>query len=344
MAQEISLTDPTFQPVEQRGWLARMVLQWINDERDLPFVWLSLGMTFVLIPFAVYLYLPGRFHWLLAVVYWAVLFGVYFDRYILMLHNTSHRRLFKRKYSFVNNYIPWILGPFCGETPETYFVHHITMHHAEGNMPADLSSTMKYQRDSFVDFLRYFFDFFFLTMAKLVSYQMGKKRMRLVRLVLVGELGFYAALGLGMWLNWRATTVVFLVPFLMCRFLMMCGNWGQHAFINAEEPQNSYVNSITCINCRYNQRCFNDGYHIGHHVAANRHWTEMPEDFQNNRNEYLKQGAIVFEGIDFFIVWLLLMTKQYKALAKRFVDLNETRRSEEEIVNLLKERTKRIAV
>jgi hypothetical protein len=79
-----------------------------------------------------------------------------------MLHNTSHRVLFKREYNLLNKYIPWVLGIFVGQSPETYFVHHIGMHHAEGNLPNDLSSTMKYQRDSFVDFLKYVSRFLFL--------------------------------------------------------------------------------------------------------------------------------------------------------------------------------------
>ena len=46
----------------------------------------------------------------------------------------------------LNLYIPWLLGPFFGETPETYFVHHVGMHHVEENLEDDLSSTMPYKR------------------------------------------------------------------------------------------------------------------------------------------------------------------------------------------------------
>ena len=35
------------------------------------------------------------------------------------------------------------------------------MHHVENNLPDDLSSTMRYQRDSFLHFLVYFGRFFF---------------------------------------------------------------------------------------------------------------------------------------------------------------------------------------
>jgi hypothetical protein len=120
---------------------------------------------------------------------------------------------------------------------------------------------------------------------------------------------------------------------------MMAGNWGQHAFVDQAAPENSYRNSITCINTGYNRRCFNDGYHIGHHVKATRHWTEMPQDFLANVETYAKEGAIVFEGIDFFGVWVCLMLKRYDWLARRYVSLDGVKRSEDEVVALLKKGT-----
>ena len=35
-----------------------------------------------------------------------------------------------------------------GQSPETYFAHHIAMHHLEGNLPDDDSTTMPFKRDS----------------------------------------------------------------------------------------------------------------------------------------------------------------------------------------------------
>jgi hypothetical protein len=120
------------------------------------------------------------------------------------------------------------------------------------------------------------------------------------------------------------------------------GNWGQHAFIDAKRPGDSYVNSITCINSGYNKRCFNDGYHIGHHIKQTRHWTEMPDDFRQNLAKYAEEKALVFEGVDFFVVWLWLMLGRYDWLARRFVHLGPARMSETEIVGLLRTRTARI--
>jgi hypothetical protein len=342
--RELNLTDPTFEPKAERNAFERLALRFIRDERDLPFVWLSLQMTLVLMPAAALLYWPGVFQWWMAPIYWAILFGLFFDRYILMLHNTSHRPLFKREYGWAKFYIPWVLGPFCGETPETYYIHHITMHHAEGNLPRDLSSTMKYQRDSLVDFLRYWGDFFFFSIFRLASYQLAKKRPRLFAWMITGELSFYVVVAIGLALHPAATTTVFVVPFLLCRFLMMAGNWGQHAFVDQDDPGNSYKSAITCINVRYNRRAFNDGYHISHHLQANRHWTDHPGELLANRDKYAAQEAIIFQGIDFFQVWFLLMLKRYDVLARCFVDLGETPRSDEEIIALLRSRVQRIDV
>jgi hypothetical protein len=118
----------------------------------------------------------------------------------------------------------------------------------------------------------------------------------------------------------------------------MVGNWGQHAFLNPSRRNDGLSNSITCINSGYNRRAFNDGYHIGHHLKASRHWTEMPKDLLDQRAAYVEAGAIVFEGIDFFLVSILLWTKQWRFLASRYVNLDGQPKSTEQIVALLKSR------
>ncbi len=336
------LTDPRHRPKVRRNAFDRLALRLIHDERDLPFIHLMASMGLVLVPCAIYLLTPGTFRWWLAPMYLALLFGVYFDRYILMLHNTSHRTLFKRQYRWMNQIIPWALGPFVGQSPETYFSHHIGMHHPEANLEDDLSSTMHYQRDSLTSFLAYWLRFLFLGMFELTRYHYRRGRLKLMRWALLGELSYFAVVGLLLWFNWPAALTVFVIPFVAARLGMMTGNWSQHAFIDCEDPGNDYKNSIVCVNSRYNRRCFNDGYHIGHHVKPNRHWTDMPADFDANRARYAAENAVVFQGTDYPMIWALLMFKRYDALARRFVDLRESPRSHEEIVALLRQRTQRL--
>ncbi|HRE91384.1 MAG TPA: fatty acid desaturase [Myxococcota bacterium] len=334
----IELTDPT-RRADFYDKLDPMLKPLVKDPRDLPFVVLTFTALLVLVPFAVFMFAsPGFSPWF-AVAYLGILFLGFIDKYTLMLHCTSHRRLFAKHVDWMNHLIPAVLGPFMGQTPYTYFAHHIGMHHHENNLAEDLSSTLSYRRDSLRGFLHYFGRFFFFGIFELTRYQARRGRWKLFRMALVGELGWVLGVVLLAWLNFWATFTVFIVPFVMIRFLMMAGNWAQHAFVDAAAPENPYKNSLTCINSRYNRRAYNDGYHAGHHVKANRHWTEMPDDFRNNLARYRDEDAIVFTGLDYFQIWALLMAKRYKTLARHFVDLREVKRSEDEVVALLKERT-----
>jgi fatty acid desaturase len=307
-------------PPSPSSALDRWLVSTLNDPRDLPFAHLMIACGAV-VAFGVGLYFAGDAFWYLVPVYasaWG--FGLV-DRFILMLHCTSHRRLFKKRYERLNLLIPWVIGPFFGETPETYFAHHLGMHHPENNLPDDLSSTMRFHRDRFSDWLRYYGRFLFFGLFELSRYHKRKQNRKLFRRTVVGEVGFWAIIAVLAWIDLRATLVVFVAPVLLVRTLMMVGNWGQHAFVDASDPSSAYKNSITCVNTRYNRRCFNDGYHIHHHVRATCHWSELPAEFEANRATYGREDAIVFDGVDFFQVWVLLMLKQHRRLAARVVKL-----------------------
>jgi fatty acid desaturase len=228
--------------------------------------------------------------------------------------------------------------------PTGYTEHHMGMHHVEDNMWDDLSSTLRYRRDSFLDFLAYWARFFFFTLIDLVAYLNKNRRTAMARRALVGELSHQALIVVMLLVNWRVGLVAFAFPYFTVRFMMMAGNWGQHAFINTGRKNDGISNSITCINSGYNKRCFNDGYHIGHHLKANRHWTELPQDLLDSREMYVREGAIVFEGIDFFMVSVLLWTGSWRVLARRFVRLDGKERSDEDVIALLKARVQPVGV
>jgi hypothetical protein len=117
---EIVLDDPTYEPraVQRAG--ERAVLRFIHDPRDVPFLKLMDSGGVAVGPGALRAWgvpvVARRCPSLVLVLY---LMGPF----ILMLHNTSHRRLFRRPWGWMNQYIPWVLGPFFGESPETYSAH-----------------------------------------------------------------------------------------------------------------------------------------------------------------------------------------------------------------------------
>jgi hypothetical protein len=120
----------------------------------------------------------------------------------------------------------------------------------------------------------------------------------------------------------------------------MVGNWANHAFIDPNEPNNIYKNSINIIESFHNRRNFNDGYHIEHHFKPSMHWADLPAEFEVNVDNYVKNDAIVFKKINYIVIWYWLMTKNYKKLAHNFVQLaGADKRSNDEIIALLKSRT-----
>lgn len=338
------ISDPIHDQNRHYSKLDNFFLQYIRDPRDLPFVYLTLKITFIVLPLGVLLFIPaitGWLWWTMAIIYLVINSFVFKGSFGLMLHCTSHRRFFKKQYNWLNYYLPWIVAPFFGQTPETYFAHHIAMHHPENNMPTDKSSTLYYQRNSIKGFLHYFGDFLFLGMYRLGNYFRNKNQLKLFWRAMIGEFVFFGVCALLCLISWQAVLVVFIIPFLATRFVQMLGNWTQHAFIDASDPENPYKNSITCINVRYNHQCWNDGYHISHHIRPALHWTGHPYHLIENQEEYAKNNAIIFDGLDFLGVFLCLMTKNYDKLARHFVDIGRQYNSKEEIKEFLKERNQK---
>ena len=333
-------TDPeTSRPVKTT--LDRFFVKFLNDPRDLPFIYLGLQVTFTLIPLAVLLYMPfvpNWLWWIIALVYLFINNITYKGPFGLMFHCTTHRRLFKRRYDLLNQYLPWVLAPFFGQSPGTYRAHHVGMHHVENNLEPDESSTMPYQRDSGKDFLRYYITFLFTGIYTLVRYLFARKRNKLAFQAARGEVLFIVfCIGMSI-LNWQATLVAFILPFLAFRLVAMAGNWVQHTFICPYDPGNEYKNSITVINVEFNHKCWNDGYHISHHIDPTLHWTEHPRFFRDHIEEYGRNKAVIFDGLNYTDIFILLLRDRYDLLAKRFVDVGNNFANDEEVIAFLRSR------
>jgi len=311
--------------------------QLINDPRDSAHLRL-IAQCSVFIVAAAALFYVGSFPWWVGVAYFVV-WAVFAERFTMMFHCTIHRRLFKKRYWLGEAYLSWVLCPFFGQTPGSFYVHHMGMHHIEDNLPDDLSSTMRYQRDNAWHFLRYYLRFACLIPFELAAYLWRTGNTALLRRFAAGELAFYAfCIGCALWRP-QATIVVFLIPFFYIRLMMMVGNWAQHAFVDPAAPDNAYRSSVNTIDRRYNARLFNCGYHIYHHVRKGSHFSELAPEFEQNREKYGREDAIVFDRIDLLGIWFLLLTRKHKALARYFVRLpGAPERTDEEVIALFKRR------
>jgi hypothetical protein len=336
----LALTDPRRAPPPS-GDFDRFFLRLIRDPRDLPFARVQVLNSVVMLGLVLWLYIDFNLWNSLLFLGW---YGYQLGPYTLMLHNVCHRKYFRREYGWLDWPFIALLGMPFGHMPVAYFAHHVGMHHPENNLDDDLSSTMHLQRDSAWDFFfHYLGRFIVLGGRDLSRYLRGRQRSKIIRRWRQGTLVWFAVVVPLALVNWQATLLVFVFTLVVTRTAMMSGNWAQHAFVDASRPGNCYVNSITCINSSYNRRCFNDGYHISHHWKPARHWTEHPQELSENLDRYAEADAIVFEKLDFFQVWVLLMLKRYDTLADHYVAIDDRGRTRSEILDLLKGRTSRIS-
>lgn len=314
----------------------------LKDQRDKPFIKQILVSSVMLWPLASAFYFYSQDLAAFVVIYW-VLIVFFLGPHLLMLHNACHRSPWKKPLKkTMENYLE-VLGLLFGLPPMIYYHHHIKMHHREGNGPQDLSSTERYQRDSFLGWLDYFFRFIFLTPIELPLYFFKKGRKDFATKVIAGYVIFYGVQVSAFLYNPQGALFIFIVPTLICWFGLMGGNWAQHAFIDQKDPKNDFKNSITVVDSLYNKRCFNDGYHIAHHRFPGMHWTEMPAEFEENKDSYYHQDSMVFRTIDYQMIWLLLMLKQHRFLAKFYVPAKGEVADLDELAHKIKSKLKPVS-
>ncbi|KAK9820238.1 hypothetical protein WJX72_007814 [[Myrmecia] bisecta] len=276
----------------------------------------------VIIPAAVALFC-ARPSSILGALYLALNYGLFLQRFLLALHFSEHRRLFQPAYGVLNKVIPMLLAPLFGVPSGMYRLHHCIMHHAEDNLhPYDVSSTEPYNRGSFRQFLRYWLRFLVAIWLELPLYAFRRKRYARLAECLAVICG-YSLVVRWLWcINSSATIWALLVPHVVTSFALMIGNWSQHIFIDGRWPGSPYHFTYTCVNCPDNQRSFNDGYHVVHHLNSKLHWSELPLRFIATIDQHACENALVFENIGFFDIGVAVFTRRFGFLVDNLRPLN----------------------
>ncbi|KAI0872545.1 fatty acid desaturase [Hypoxylon argillaceum] len=275
------------------------------------------------LPSAVWLFY--RFSYLHGILH-VLLQGWYIGAYTLLRHQHIHQRGVLAKRSWIQLFdqiFPYVMDPLMGHTWNSYFYHHVKHHHVEGNGPDDLSSTVRYQRDDIWHFLHYVGRFYFLVWLDLPLYFVRKGRVSLALRTAFWELSNYATIAFLLRYNFKPALFTLLIPLLIMRLGLMVGNWGQHAFVDADEPDSDYRSSITLIDVPSNRYCYNDGYHTSHHLNPLRHWRDHPVHFLQSKGIYSREHALVFHNIDYLMITVRLMMRDYEHLARCLVPIGE---------------------
>lgn len=321
--------------------LEKLLRSWMTEDRDLPVMYLMYNICVTVVPGAALMYALPPSH-LLGVIFLFASQMLFLQRFILGLHYSEHRSIFDKKKAgkFLNPVATYLLCPLFGIPTGVYRLHHVIMHHIENNSSWDLSSTEHYQRNNVLHFLFYWMRFSLAIWMELPYYAWARGRNDLFIKCMCTSTVYLGGLYYMHSLYPVQTLWVFMVPFGVASFAMMFGNWSQHMFVDPAKSRSSYSLAYNCVDTPDNQKSFNDGYHIIHHVNPRVHWTDMPKTFLSKMDEHIAEDSLVFMGIGFFEVGALVFSRQLGRLADNWVDLQEKPRSREQKIEILKERLK----
>ncbi|BDS14679.1 fatty acid desaturase [Aureispira anguillae] len=258
--------------------------------------------------------------------------------FITMFHDIHHHPLLKHK--MANKLLISLVGLINGIAPHGYFCHHIIMHHPEENGEKDTSSTRPYQRDSLKDFSHYYFSFMFgfFPLVNYLKTSKNKQKTREAYKFMLSGLLYTLSTLLLLLIHPIAAIAIIIIPTIITRSFLIVGNWGEHAFIDPANPENTYTNTVNLLG-HYNKTSFNVGFHIGHHLKPKLHFSLLEQDFNDNIITYAQEDSIVFTDIHYPHLWFYLMTKNYSLLAQKYVQLpGRPKRSKQQIIALLKSR------
>jgi len=153
--------------------------------------------------------------------------------------------------------------------------------------------------------------------------------------LILGMAYYYTIIFLFALHDWKFCLFYVYFPQLECFLFFAAISYLWHAFVDPNDPTNQYVNSVTILDGMDN--IWNEDYHVVHHHSPLTHWTEIPDYFEKDKNNYAKYNATIFEKLDEGRLIHFLFAGDFDSMAKHFVDLNG-KMSHEEKVNLIKTR------
>ena len=230
----------------------------------------------------------------------------------------------------------WV-GFFHGVLPACFPISHNYNHHKYDNNQYDVYCTAYRPRDSIKSWTTYLAEWFLY--ATNVS-SIGA----FIEEGAYGHAFWSVAWSAWYWflvaMCWRTHalfTFCTIVYALVEGNIMLCAvNWVWHAFIEPDEPQNDYINSITIVEGL--NFTMGEEFHAVHHQYAGMHWSKNEELYRKHHEGYERTVPSVFYKCNLFQVWLNIVLKRYDQLAQSFYKPLAQGKSEKELAAILKRR------
>lgn len=333
-------------PQFMEDWCVEHLLR-RKDRRNLGIFLVGVNILMTSVPLASLLVYCERSHVLstpqlvlLGIFYLVFHLKTYARSFVLALHYSTHCSIFNLRYRLLDHIWTNLLCNMFGIPIGLYYPHHIGLHHSEDNVaPYDMSSTMDYDRSSKWNHFKYMFRFVsrgYLELPYRLA-QLGK--WNLVIVTLAGCIT-YASCLVSSCLYFCPISSIFVgwLPWLICSFGLMQGNFKEHIFVDPDEYWNNYKSTVTCINAPSNALTFNTGYHVEHHEEPGLPWFQLPELFLKNMDKHAKNDSFVFSGIGTMEVGTMVLRERFEELADHYINIGQPKRTKEELILEFKRR------
>jgi hypothetical protein len=285
-----------------------------------------------------------------AFVYHLFRIGPYFMNFAYvytLCHKEGHSYsgLFAKDYNksvLMRNVFNWWVALFYGVLPASFAYGHSINHHRYNNGELDVVTTSDKPRDNFFNWVAYLPRWFlYASNISTMSQFVQEKNWKVSWKCFWGSLWWFVWLGMvGLVVSPTFALVYVAFPLVEAGLLLSAVNWSWHAFLNPDQPDDQYVQSITildgCINV------LNEDSHVVHHQYPGAHWTDHPLHQSKHWDEYVESRASCFRRTHAFEIFGMSVARDYDALAKKWVDLKGERdgcpMSHDERVVLMKQR------
>ena len=208
------------------------------------------------------------------IVFWVVLNCIVSFMCAVIVHNTIHAPIFKKRW--MNKVMQIVLSFTYGHSTSAYVPGHNFSHHKYTQSDKDSIRTSK-ARFKINIFNQLFF--FFLMSGDILKGElrfasvMRKERPDWFRQYLLEMALVIGVKVVLLFVNWKCAVLFVLIPHQYAAWGIVGTNYFQHDGCDQEHPYNHSRNFKGKL---LNYLLFNNGYHGAHHMKPNLHWSLVP--------------------------------------------------------------------